>query len=34
VHDVIQDVANEREKTSAWRQILEQTTGALVRQSK
>jgi predicted acylesterase/phospholipase RssA len=30
VHDVIQDVANEREKTSAWRQILEQTTGALV----
>jgi NTE family protein len=33
VRKVIQHFAREREKTRAWRRILEQTTGALLRQS-
>ena len=33
VRNVVQKFAEEREKTAAWRRILEQTTGALLRQS-
>jgi hypothetical protein len=33
VRKVIRHFAKEREKTRAWRRILEQTTGALLRQS-
>jgi NTE family protein len=33
VRKVVRRFAKEREKTAAWRRILEQTTGALVRQS-
>ena len=33
VRKVIKHFAAETEKTRAWRQILEQTTGALLRQS-
>jgi NTE family protein len=33
VRKVVRKVAKEREKTAAWRRILEQTTGALLRQS-
>ncbi|HYZ28924.1 MAG TPA: hypothetical protein VE570_07715, partial [Thermoleophilaceae bacterium] len=33
VRRVIKRFAQEREKTRAWRRILEQTTGALLRQS-
>jgi NTE family protein len=33
VRKVVKKVAEEREKTAAWRRILEQTTGALLRQS-
>ena len=33
VRKVVHKVAQEREKTAAWRRILEQTTGALLRQS-
>ena len=33
VRKVVRKVAEEREKTAAWRRILEQTTGALLRQS-
>jgi hypothetical protein len=29
----VRTVAKNREKTAAWRRILEQTTGALLRQS-
>ncbi len=33
VRKVVRKVSQEREKTAAWRRILEQTTGALLRQS-
>ena len=33
VRKVVRSVAKNREKTAAWRRILEQTTGALLRQS-
>src|SRR5215216_4177406 len=33
VRKVVKKVSEEREKTAAWRRILEQTTGALLRQS-
>ena len=33
VRKVVRKFAEEREKTAAWRRILEQTTGALLRQS-
>ena len=33
VRKVVRRFAREREKTAAWRRILEQTTGALLRQS-
>jgi hypothetical protein len=33
VRKVVRNVAEERERTAAWRRILEQTTGALLRQS-
>jgi hypothetical protein len=33
VRKVVRRFAEEREKTAAWRRILEQTTGALLRQS-
>jgi hypothetical protein len=33
VRKVVKKVSEEREKTNAWRRILEQTTGALLRQS-
>jgi NTE family protein len=33
VRKVVRSVAENREKTGAWRRILEQTTGALLRQS-
>jgi hypothetical protein len=33
VRKVIKRFAQEREKSRAWRRILEQTTGALLRQS-
>jgi predicted urease superfamily metal-dependent hydrolase len=33
VRKVVKHFAAEREKTRAWRRILEQTTGALLRQS-
>jgi len=33
VRKVVKHFAVEREKTRAWRKILEQTTGALLRQS-
>jgi NTE family protein len=33
VRKVVRKVAKERERTAAWRRILEQTTGALLRQS-
>ena len=33
VRKVVKKFAKEREKTAAWRRILEQTTGALLRQS-
>ncbi len=33
VRKVVKKVAEERERTAAWRRILEQTTGALLRQS-
>jgi NTE family protein len=33
VRNVVKKFAEEREKTAAWRRILEQTTGALLRQS-
>jgi hypothetical protein len=33
VRKVIKRFSQEREKTRAWRRILEQTTGALLRQS-
>jgi NTE family protein len=33
VRNVVRKFAKEREKTAAWRRILEQTTGALLRQS-
>ncbi len=33
VRNVVRNVAREKEKTAAWRRILEQTTGALLRQS-
>jgi NTE family protein len=33
VRKVVRRFAKEREKTAAWRRILEQTTGALLRQS-
>ena len=33
VRKVVKKLAEEREKTAAWRRILEQTTGALLRQS-
>jgi hypothetical protein len=33
VRKVIRHFAEERERTAAWRRILEQTTGALLRQS-
>ncbi|MEA2367107.1 MAG: hypothetical protein QOI32_2619, partial [Thermoleophilaceae bacterium] len=33
VRKVVKKFAEEREKTAAWRRILEQTTGALLRQS-
>jgi NTE family protein len=33
VRKVVRKFAQEREKTAAWRRILEQTTGALLRQS-
>jgi hypothetical protein len=33
VRKVVKKFSEEREKTAAWRRILEQTTGALLRQS-
>jgi len=33
VRKVVQHFSEEREHTAAWRRILEQTTGALLRQS-
>jgi NTE family protein len=33
VRKVVRSAAENREKTGAWRRILEQTTGALLRQS-